>query len=775
MAPKHRTAFFAYPGQPIDLTQTIQSGSEAVNRSSCGLIVKTWPQMDVFGANIPDEVRQNIQSADLVFADITQPNLNVYYEAGYAIGQGKPLAPVINSAFAGAITEIQRDGLFDNIGYRTYENSEQLRTALLNKPETNLIELYSKPINFQQPLFLLDTYRKTDFRNAITSAIKSSKVFYRSFDPVETPRLSTVQLVTDVTSSSGIIIPFLAPHIEDAARHNLRAAFLAGLGHGLERYTLLLQLQRADHIGPTDYRDMIQQVRDDKDISEIVSKFAQDSFVASTSITKHQSRSHKSALQQLSLGASAAENEFRTLEDYFVETAEFVRALRGEVNIVAGRKGAGKTAIFFRVRDTFRSEKKSIVTDLKPESHQLSLFREQLLGVVDVGGFDHTLSAFWYFVIVSEILLTIYKQAEHRSKFDMNCFNVMKEISDVLGSYQLIDSGDFTARLNRLSSYVAQEIHAVQSKKEALSPERLTNIIFRGGISKVRSLIEKHTSRQHSIVLLFDNIDKGWPASGVDKFDIRLVRLLGEALDKVKRDFSAHERDFMSIMFVRNDIYELMVQQTPDRGKAGQVRIDWTDRAKLRQVIYMRLQSSTGNRTDNFDTLWHTFFPSHVNAKESFEYFVDHCLMRPRFLINIIENAIANAINRGHTGVEEEDCTEAVRQHSYNLIDDFGYEIRDVSGVSSDLMYSFVGCSEEVKKEEALDRLKNGGLSESETEIAFQLMLWYGVLGVKSHKGEAHFIYDYEYNMKRLEAEVRNFKGEETYTINPALHVALGC
>ena len=30
-------------------------------------------------------------------------------------------------------------------------------------------------------------------------------------------------------------------------------------------------------------------------------------------------------------GATAAENEFRTLEDYFVETAEYLRTARGEI------------------------------------------------------------------------------------------------------------------------------------------------------------------------------------------------------------------------------------------------------------------------------------------------------------------------------------------------------------------------------------------------------------------------------------------------------------
>ncbi|WP_229193460.1 hypothetical protein, partial [Bradyrhizobium brasilense] len=65
---------------------------------------------------------------------------------------------------------------------------------------------------------------------------------------------------------------------------------------------------------------------------------------------------------------------------------------------------------------------------------------------------------------------------------------------------------------------------------------------------------------------------------------------------------------------------------------------------------------------------------------------VDHCLMRPRFLINIIEYAVANAINRGHESVGAEDCTDAVRQHSNYLLNEFGYEIRDVSGLSARLL-----------------------------------------------------------------------------------------
>jgi transketolase len=147
--------------------------------------------------------------------------------------------------------------------------------------------------------------------------------------------------------------------------------------------------------------------------------------------------------------------------------------------------------------------------------------------------------------------------------------------------------------------------------------------------------------------------------------------------------------------------------------------------------------------------------------------------MRPRFLINILENAISNGINRGHEKVDEEDCLDAVRQHSLYLIDDFGYEIRDVSGLTADLLYSLVGTEPRLQHQSFLIKFIEFGLSEQEAKSAFQLMLWYGVIGIVNLQGTERFIYDYEYNIKRLEAEARLIGVEGFYVTNAALHIAL--
>lgn len=579
--------------------------------------------------------------------------------------------------------------------------------------------------------------------------------------------------MTDVTSSAGAIVPFLGSYIEDSGRHNLRAAFLAGLASGLGRDALLLRHGAiVNDPVPLDFRDNIVGIRSEAEIRERVLAFCTQTLIAAQSIRKPAKLRTSTGLQRLSLGATAAENEFRTLDEYFLETSEYLRTQRGEAELVAGRKGSGKTAIFFMVRDNFRQQKNSIVADLRPESHQLSLFKNELAKILNAGTFDHTIAGFWYFVVLTEILLSLKKNAEFRSGRSPALLAEANEIDRALASLGVSDSGDFTTRINRLGSYVLDEIKASESRREPITPEKLTNIVFRSGIAEAKRLLLKYSSNAEHLVFLIDNIDKGWASDGVDELDVKLVRLLLEALEKVKRDLATNHRDFIFVIFLRNDVFELMVAETPDKGKAAVVRIDWTDRVKLKQLIYLRLQASVVTKAHNFDEIWNRFFVAQVNGRETFDYFVDHCLMRPRFLIGIVENAVANAINRGHERVLEDDAIDAVRQHSHSVLNDFGYEIRDVSGVSEKVLLSLVGATRYITKGEVIERFQRANL-EGDLEKLFAYMLWYGVIGIVSANNSEKYIYDYEYNMTRLMAEIDTQKDEPLYVINSALHAAL--
>jgi len=51
-------------------------------------------------------------------------------------------------------------------------------------------------------------------------------------------------------------------------------------------------------------------------------------------------------LKELSFGSRVAEEETQHLASYFVETYQWSRIERGEIDIIIGEKGTGKSAIY---------------------------------------------------------------------------------------------------------------------------------------------------------------------------------------------------------------------------------------------------------------------------------------------------------------------------------------------------------------------------------------------------------------------------------------------
>src|SRR3546814_8440066 len=71
--------------------------------------------------------------------------------------------------------------------------------------------------------------------------------------------------------------------------------------------------------------------------------------------------------------------------------------------LVVGRKGSGKSAVFFRVRDKISSSRRNIVLDLKPDGYQLVKLKDRVLKAMDQGTQEHTITAFWHCVLILEI------------------------------------------------------------------------------------------------------------------------------------------------------------------------------------------------------------------------------------------------------------------------------------------------------------------------------------------------------------------------------------
>ena len=108
-------------------------------------------------------------------------------------------------------------------------------------------------------------------------------------------------------------------------------------------------------------------------------------------------------LEKVDIGDLAAENEIKGLSSYFVPTGQYNEAKRGRARLIVGRKGAGKTAIFYSIRSTYKPSRQHLVLDLKPEGHQFVKLRETVLTGLSPGVQQHALTAFWNYLLLMEI------------------------------------------------------------------------------------------------------------------------------------------------------------------------------------------------------------------------------------------------------------------------------------------------------------------------------------------------------------------------------------
>jgi hypothetical protein len=752
-------AFFAYPAEPNAIRTTIADAVGQLNGSS-QLKVTPWESLPIIGLKLDRLIRERISEVDFLIADITFPNFNVYYEIGYCFGSKKPVIPTVNRAYSSSIGHVNLTGIFDTIGQLRYENADQLAAQLKEHKLQDHISSFFQPKDHSQPLFLLDTFRKIDFRNWIVQSITNSSVNVRRFDPDETPRLGLQISIAAITSSTGVIIPLLADAIEDSLRHNLRASFLAGLSHGYGLEPLIPQYEALP--APIDFRDFIDTSRTRKEVTQVVEEYCADVLIRNQQRGTPQPIAQRSLLERIDLGSSTAEYEYQRLGLYFVRTAEFARAMRSPGALVVGRKGSGKSAIFYQAFAETVSDRRNLVVDLNPASHNLSELREELLRVMAVGVFDHTIAAFWQYIFYAEILLKLRETLLPKAKYNLTLLNQIRELEEKYGLTDEMVEGDFTARLAQAVRLVIDGLKRVGGKDYR---SYLTNLLFESHIPALRDTIVELGSDFNKIVLLFDNLDKGWPARKIETHDIRMIQHLIAVLNKIQRELQRKGTEFQYMLFLRRDVYEQLVEETADRGKHNLVVVDWSDKHQLVHLINQRVISSFASEEQ--DAAWRVVNPILDDGRPAMAHIIESSLMRPRFLIELTEAAISFAINRGHQEVTAKDVQDALEHHSIYLVSFFGYELRDVSGISDKIFYNFIGEGDRLSEAEIgpiLARTQNG-LPAKE---AIAMLLWYGFLGIPDAAGNPVYIYDLDYDMRRLEAE-RDRRGPDVrYFVNCA-------
>jgi len=769
------TAFVAYPSEPPQLTSTIKSAANDVRASNPDVEITLWEENDIAGRFLVSPIFSQIDNADILLADITRPNFNVLFEVGFAIGKKKRVFLLRNMAIESDGELIREVGIFDTVGYKGYANSSELVRIVSAIEDTNPMIVDDSAPNRSAPLYLILPRKKTDADIRLVSRIKKARLQFRSFDPEEHGRLAAGEAIDQVAKSFGVVAILLSSNRVGAKVHNLRTSFVAGLAVGLGKPLLLLQ--DGEEPVPLDYRDLVKSFRFPDQIDQFVADFSTEVVAqlqsAATVVATHDG----GLLSQLTLGASSAENELQELGQYYLETAEFRRASRGEARIVTGRKGTGKTALFLQLRNKFRQHRELVVLDLKPEGFQLMKFKERVLDYLEDGTREHTITAFWEYLLLLETCHKILQTDESVYLRDARLFEPYRRLADEYISDEYISEGDFSERMVSLTQRIADdfdESYKGSSVRTSLSSGEITEVIYRHDVASLRKDLVKYLSLKGGLWILFDNLDKGWPAYGIGPEDVLTLRCLLDAMSKLERQLRKRNVPFYGVVFIRNDVYEMLVDSTPDRGKNGQIALDWTDPELLRELLRRRILHCGGIEGDPaFEEVWPRICDSHIRGEETSQYLIDRSLMRPRGLIDLLRFCRSRAVNLGHKRITIEDIESGEEAYSSELLNNIGLEIRDVFPNAGDVLYEFLESPVEMRYEEVLSKLDQTIGGES-AEKVLEVLLWYGVLGLVRDGNVTTFIHDVKYDSRRLAHLIRKHGGGKArLRINPAFWAAL--
>ncbi len=765
----YKSAFFAYPASPDAVGATIEKAIRLLTSRNGNTNVASWRELDIAGHFIATEVLNQISATEVLFADITYLNFNVLFEIGYAIGLSKRIVLTKNKSLAGS-EDASELGIIDTIGYRTYQNADELQALMHSIDDLQPIPI-PQTKNRRAPIYLNQGKHRTDQESQIISRVKKARLYFRSFDPNESPRLNATEAIKQVVQSYGVLVHFVPNEVAEAKLHNLRAAFIAGLAYAFEDITTTF-IQSGETPVPIDYRDLVTVCRHPDEFVEAVAEF-------SANVTERLQASDApikvkggTLLEALNLGASSAENELADLAEYYLETDAFRRAHRKEVRIVTGRKGSGKTAIFFRLRDTTRNKRGNIVLDLKPEGYQLLKFKDTVLSLMATGTVEHTLTAFWEYLLLLEVCYKLLEKDQDLHKRDHRIFEPYQRLRALYETDRYTTTGDFAERM----SYLLRDISAEYESQfggtghTALSVPQITDLLYRHDVGRLRREVQEYLQFKEELWLLFDNIDKGWPTKGVKSEDLVIIRTLIEATRKIERELSSKGVGTHTVVFLRNDVFELLIDATPDRGKETRATVDWNDPDLLRELLRRRVTYSQNLPEDKtFEELWRQICTPVVFGEESSQFLIDRSLMRPRNLIDLVNHCRSYAVNLRHSKIEESDVEKGLDSFSTDLVAEIGLEIRDVFPDVSDLLFAFVGSSVSLRPDEVRLKLKESGVTDDQMEHVIDILMWFGFLGVQKNSDEPRFIYSFNYQLKLMQAHLRAGSSNGLMlSINPA-------
>lgn len=703
-----KKGFFAYPLNPT-LAEVVEDAIRSINDSQA-INITSWRTLKVSGKTVITEICKAIESADVFLADLTYLNPNVLFELGFAIARNRRICIFLDPSIERSKNDFGRFNL-STLGYSPYSNSTDLVAKYFqDSPHDNVSEtiLAESQINAEanpsQQNGILYLKSPVDTQASIRLSHRIAKSPIRPIvvdDPQEIRMQLHTWYVKEAYQCNSFIGHVLSNEQTSYYLHNCKVSFAAGLAHGFRKHVLILAHEPYEN--PFDYRHLLMTHRTalecdkhtDSWLSPIEKEYLEKQQEA---IAYTRRKDHLTALQSIAIGDYVAEREIDTLSDYFVDTSAYRDALRTHYSIFIGRKGTGKTAILYQLNSQLESDKRNHSCIIAPVAYELSGIVALVKRIKAEAERGYLIQSIWKYLIYSELARSFYAEIKDKPAY-YDYSKSERDLVDFVENSKDLFLEDFTIRLEYLVSRCAvleTGLDFVHSRM------RVSELLHDSLISQLRSLLVSILGTKMRVAVLIDNLDKSWK-QGPDlvelaEFLLGLLSVSNRVAEELNASSNAKRKiDFSIIIFLRSDIFAFIYKAARERDKILYVPISWDDPELLAQVITRRILSKGALLSE--DAIWKKYFCPTVLGTPTRDFILKNVLPLPRDIIYWVKTALANAISRQHTVIEQQDVLDALVRYSQHAFDSLIVE----NGISIDefetLIYEFAGVSSIVDEE----------------------------------------------------------------------------
>ncbi|UJA19331.1 hypothetical protein HJD18_03340 [Thermoleophilia bacterium SCSIO 60948] len=780
--------FFGYPSSPESSRETLASAAATLGRVG-GIAVKTWEDLTISGQIVIEKILSAIDAARLCVFDITTLNENVLFEIGYAIGREKPIWLVRDTSDEVAAERWNQIGIVDGLGYETFVNSDEIVGPFMEvRPDTGhspaIVDVHGfaeRDPGSVASIFYMQGLHATNADKELIRTVEREREQGLEVTIADARESSVEALgwyVRQCARADTILLHLASANRQMSATHNARCGLVAGLARGMDKPVLMLAT--SDFESPFDYRDLLYRYENARDCADRANKWLANRLDAAhqelEARAKHAvERRRSSELASLRLGEHVAENESKTLGEYFVTTHLYQAVVRGGARLFVGRKGTGKTATLLQATREFERDRRVLACSMQPSSYDLTGFERVMSRIAARDTRQIIIEAFWKYLLYSQMSLELTEELRRRPA-GIEPGTPEWDLDQYLRGPGAIFTRDFGVRIDHALERLEQ---AGLGSNPTADRANLANALHTKLIAELRDLIAPCLTYKDRVAVLVDNLDASWdPREDLSAASDLLLGLIA-ASRKVSKDLERRlpsvgreEFEVSVAVFLRSDIFERIRDRAPEPDKLPLERIEWNDEATLLRVVGERYVAAVDNERARPQELWERYFTGILDDLSPSAYVLERVIPRPRDIVWWCNTALDVASRRGHAQVTPDDLREAESLYSRFVIEAMQVELGSLTDDPEALIYAFAGAPDQVSEDDVIAMLRGAGVRDEDLDAVTKALIGFTFLGLLTQAPHAQFASDL-HQVERLRALARGSARRGVavrYCIHPAFH-----